>query len=132
MDYKTFFSYDDICARGYDLKAPGRLNQGDFISIDVAVDDFLQEIFNSIYDLVESYKGKKWTRLFFEDMSSSIDKEQCPIAYGMQETLKWALIEQTVFIYENGDVMTSGKIEPDKVSYSQKVIRKLWNSNLLG
>jgi hypothetical protein len=28
--------------------------------------------------------------------------------------------------------MTSGKIEPDKLGYSQKVIRKLWNFDLLG
>lgn len=132
MDYKTFFSYDDICNRGYDLKAEGRLNQGDFLTIDVAIDDFLQEVFNSIYDLIESYKGKKWTRFFFEDMATEIDKELYPNAYSMQETLKWSLIEQAVFIYENGDVMTSGKIEPDKLGYSQKVIRKLWSFDLLG
>ena len=132
MDYKLYLTYEDIQKRGYDLKVDGRLNLGDFPSIEEAIEDFIQEIFFSIYDLIESYKGKKWTKLFFEDMATVIDKELHPNAYSMQETLKWAILEQAIFIYENGDIMTSAQIQPDKTGYSPKVIRKLWNSGLLG
>ena len=132
MDYKAFLSYGDILARGYDLKALGRLEQGDFSTIEYAIDDFLQETFQTIYDLIESYKGINFTTSFFDDMSQEIDKYQYPKAFALQTILKWCLVEQAIFIYENGDVMTSSQIQPDKISYSPKVIRKLWNNGLLG
>lgn len=132
MDYKLYFTYEDILYRGYDLKADGRLNSGDFATKESAIDDFLQENFNSVYDLIESYKGREWTKKFFLDMQEDIKEDVHPRTYELKQILKWSLMEQTIFIYENGDIMTSAQIQPDKIGYSPKVIRKLWSNNLLG
>lgn len=132
MNYKKFITYEDILSRGYDLKTQGRLEQGDFYTIDAAIEQFLKESFDSVYDLIESYKGVEWTEKFFEDMSTEIDSTKYPEAYRKQSILRWAILEQTIFYYENGDIFTSSKIEVDKIGYSPKAVKKLWNHNLLG
>jgi hypothetical protein len=131
MEYKLLLSPDDMVRRGYDLKVEGRLNQGDFNSIEDAIDDFMQQCFDSIYNLIEMYRGPSWTSDFFDDMSTAIIKDNYPLAYKLQEALKWALLEQTVFIYDNGDINTSSKIEIDKIGYSPKSIQKLWSYGIL-
>lgn len=132
MNYKKFITYEDILSRGYDLKTQGRLEQGDFYTIDAAIEQFLKESFDSVYDLIESYKGVEWTEKFFEDMSTEIDSTKYPEAYRKQSILRWAILEQTIFYYENGDIFTSSKIEIDKIGYSPKAVKKLWGHNLLG
>lgn len=132
MNYKKFITYEDILSRGYDLKTQGRLEQGDFYTIDAAIEQFLKESFESVYDLIESYKGVEWTEKFFEDMSTEIDSTKYPEAYRKQSILRWAILEQTIFYYENGDIFTSSKIEIDKIGYSPKAVKKLWSHNLLG
>lgn len=132
MDYTSFITFDDVKKRGYDLSLPGRLNQGDFSTITAAMEDFLKECFDSIYNLIESYKGPQWTELFFEDMAQKISRELNPAAYRIQEALKWAILEQVIFIYDNGDIRTSAKIEIDKLGFSPKAVDKLWKHGLLG
>ena len=132
MNYKKFITYEDILSRGYDFKTQGRLEQGDFYTIDAAIEQFLKESFESVYDLIESYKGVEWTEKFFEDMSTEIDSTKYPEAYRKRSILRWAILEQTIFYYENGDIFTSSKIEVDKLGYSPKAVKKLWNHYLLG
>lgn len=132
IDFRNFITYEDVKKRGYDLQIPGRLNQGDFANIESAVDDFLGECFASIYNLIETYKGPEWTELLFEDMSKEIKREINPGAYRIQQALKWAILEQTIFIYDNGDKRTSAKLEVDKIGFSPKAVDKLWKCELLG
>ena len=82
--------------------------------------------------MIESYKGPQWTELFFEDMAQKISRESNPTAYRIQEALKWAILEQVIFIYDNGDIRTSAKIEIDKLGFSPKAVDKLWKHGLLG
>lgn len=132
MNYEKFISIEDVKKRGYDLMLDGRLNQGDFATIEAAAADFLQECFDSVYNLIETYKGPEWTELFFEDMANQLDPTTQPKAYRTQQALKWAILEQTIFIYDNGDVRTSAKIEIDKIGFSPKAADKLWKHGLLG
>lgn len=132
MDHTKFITSEDVKKRGYDLSLEGKLNQGDFNTKDAAIADFLQECFDSIYNLIELYKGPAWAELFFEDMSKEIDRATNPNAYRIQQALKWSILEQTIFIYDNGDVRTSAKVEIDKLGYSPKAVDKLWKHNLLG
>lgn len=132
MDHTKFITVDDVKLRGYDLTLKGRLNQGDFPDIASAAADFLRECFDSIYNLIELYKGPQWTERFFEDMSGDIDPNENPGAYKLQKALKWAILEQTIFIYDNGDARTSAKINIDILGHSPKAIDKLWNYGMLG
>lgn len=132
MDYANFITSEEVKKRGYDLSLGGRLNQGDFGTKESAIEDFLKECFDSIYNLIETYKGPKWTELFFEDMAQEINKDINPRAYRIQVALKWAILEQTIFIYDNGDVRTSAKVEIDKLGFSPKAVDKLWKYGLLG
>ena len=130
IDFKKFIDYDIFKERGYDLKVKGRLNQGDFATIDEAVDDFLKSCFENLYNLIESYRGITWTKMLFEDMSQDLanESEQSQI---YQEVIKWAVLEQAVFIYENGDINSRAKKDIEYVGYSPKVTRKLWSYGIL-
>lgn len=129
MDYSKFLTYEDIKSRGYDLKVTGRLNQGDFETIEEAIDDFIREVVDGIYNLIASYRGNCWTRAFFEDMENITDDSH-PNAIIMNETLKWAILTQAIFIYENGDKEALSKVDIERVGFSPKVIRRLWEGIL--
>ena len=127
----ALITIQDIKSRGYDLTADGRLNQGDFETIEEASEQFIDECCNSIFGLIEKHRGYLWTMKFKEDMSNNIDKEQNENAYYIQQALKSALLEQVIFIYENGDANASGIKDDTRIAISPKAINKLYNCGLL-
>lgn len=131
MEYTSFFTHDDIANRGYDLSLPGKLNLGSFTQIQQAIDDFLQECFDSIYNLIERHNGYAWTKEFFTDMSKTINAEETPRAYDIQQALKWCLVNQTIFILDNGDKNASAKVNNELLGISPKATEKLYNMGIL-
>lgn len=122
---------EDIKSRGYDLTADGRLEQGDFETIEKAAEQFIEECCNSVWSIIEKHRGFIWTIKFKEDMCCDIDKDTNEYAYLLQQALKSALIEQVIFIYENGDYNASGIIDESRKKASPKVITKLYNYGIL-
>lgn len=127
----ALITIQDVKGRGYDLTADGRLNQGDFETIEKAAEQFIDECCNSIWGLIEKHRGYLWTIKFKEDMQSNIDKESNEKAYYIQQGLKAALLEQVIFIYENGDANASSIKDDTRKAYSTKALSKLYNIGIL-
>ena len=72
MDYKLIISQDDYVEamrkKGYDLRDNSVLNSTHYSSQDDAIDDFLQNSFDTIYELIRDNRGNQWTELFMDDM----------------------------------------------------------------
>lgn len=125
MKYEHLLSYDDLKSRGYDLKKPNRLNQGDFYSIDDAVDDFLDEIVMKVYRIIALRKGDQFARHLFEDMNQEINSSKFPNAFNCQMNLKRAILTQAVFIYENGDKEKLSKVDIERTAWDKDALRDL-------
>lgn len=125
MTYEHLLSYEDLKSKGYDLKKANRLNQGDFYSIDEAVDDFLDEIVMKVYRIIALRKGDQFARYLFEDMNQEINASKFPKAYNCQITLKRAILTQAVFIYENGDKEKLSKVDIERTAWDKDALRDL-------
>ena len=125
MKYENLLSYEDLKSRGYDLKKANRLNQGDFYSIDEAVDDFLDEIVMKVYRIIALRKGDQFASFLFEDMNQEINASKFPNAYNCQITLKRAILTQAVFIYENGDKEKLSKVDIERTAWDKDALRDL-------
>lgn len=119
---------EDIKRRGYDLTADGRLNIGDFNTIDDAVNEFIESCCNMIWSLIEKHRGVEWTEAFKSDMART---DLTDNALLIQNGLKKALIEQVIFIYENGDVSANAIKDDGKRSLSPKAVTKLYNIGII-
>ena len=120
---------EDVKKRGYDLTASGRLIQGDFKTIQDACNQFIEECCNSIWALIEKHRGFEWVIKFKQDMSKSLDENE--LAYYIRERLKTAMIEQVVFVYENGDYNASGIIDTNRRAISPKALGILYTIGIL-
>ena len=119
----------DVRSRGYDLLADGRLNQGDFETIEESANQFIEECCNTIWALIEKNKGIKWANNFKKDMMrDDLDDEMAQL---YQRVLKSAMLEQVIFIYENGDINANAIKDDTKRSISPKALTKLYNYGIL-
>lgn len=122
-------SIDDIKKRGYDLKADGRLLQGDFATIEDSANQFIEECCDTVWGLIEKNRGFKWTQLFKKDIENETLKDELLDLF--KERLKEAMVEQVVYIYENGDYNASGIIDATRRANSPKMLNKLYNIGIM-
>ena len=132
MNYKLIYDRDSFVEkmqdRGYDLTDPSVLDSSHFQTQEEAIDDFLQIAFDKIYELVREYRGNHWTKKFMEDMQHD-DLTGDALEY--QTTLKEAIVEQAVFIWDNGDKEASSN-QDDRLVYSPIAVKKLWGLVIRG
>jgi hypothetical protein len=114
---------DDVRSRGYDLLADGRLNQGDFATIEDSANQFIEECCDMIWGVIVKHRGVKWCEEFKQDM---LRDDLNDIALLYKSALKKAMLEQVVFIYENGDISANAIKDDTKRSLSPKALNKLY------
>ncbi len=114
---------EDVRSRGYDLLADGRLNQGDFATIEDSANQFIEECCYMIWDVIERHRGVKWCESFKQDMFRD---DLSDMALLVKNALKKAMLEQVVFIYENGDISANAIKDDTKRSLSPKALNKLY------
>ncbi len=126
IDYKDYVSLEELKQRGYNLQADGVLDDTHFENREDAINDFMLNVCNIIYNLVKEYRGRKWTDAFFEDMKKT-DLTGKALEY--QESLHDAIIEQAIFTYDNGDSQASASNEERKynTAYAPKAVSELWD-----
>lgn len=120
---------NDVKSRGYDLLADGRLNQGDFETIEESANQFIEECCNTIWALIEKNKGIKWANKFKQDMLRDDLVDELALMY--QSALRSAMLEQVIFIYENGDINANAIKDDTKRGVSPKALTKLYNYGIL-
>ena len=120
---------NDVRSRGYDLLADGRLNQGDFETIEASAEQFIEECCNTIWSLIEKNKGFKWANKFKEDMMRDDLTDDMAILY--QKVMRGVMLEQVIFIYENGDINANAIKDDTKRAVSPKALTKLYNYGIL-
>ena len=120
---------NDVRSRGYDLLADGRLNQGDFETIEASANQFIEECCNMIWSLIEKNKGFKWCEHFKQDMMR--DNLEDDMAKLYQKVMRGVMLEQVIFIYENGDINANAIKDDTKRSISPKALTKLYNYGIL-
>lgn len=119
---------EDVKTRGYDLKKDGALLKGDFLTIQDSANQFITECCDMVWGLIEKHRGVEWTNLFRKDMES---ENLSGNALTYQDMIKKVMLEQIVFIYENGDSNASAIIDVNKRAISPKVITKLYNYGII-
>ena len=119
---------EDVKTRGYDLTKDGALLQGDFLTIQDSANQFITECCDMIWELIEKHNGIEWTEKFKEDMSQ---QDLSGLALRYQNAIKNILLEQIVFIYENGNINANATKDENKRAISPKVITKLYNYDIL-
>lgn len=119
---------DDVRSRGYDLLADGRLNQGDFATITDSAEQFITECCDMIWAVIERHRGVKWCESFKQDMMRD---DLNDMALVCKNALKKAMLEQVIFIYENGDISANAIKDDTKRAISPKAINKLYNIGIL-
>ena len=126
LNYNDYFTKDNLRVRGYNLEADGVLDISHFDTLQDAIDDFMDNALRTIYNLFVRYKGRKWADCFFSDMKNT---DLTGIALEYKETLNRALVEQAIFIYDNGDSNASASID-ERASRSKeapKAVVELWD-----
>ena len=118
---------NDVKTRGYDLLKDGALIQGDFATKEDSANQFIEECCDMVWALIEKHKGFKWVEQFKLDMENQTNSI---ISY-YKENMKKILLDQIVFIYENGDSNATALKDENKRVYSPKVIAKLYNLGIL-
>lgn len=134
VEYTEVITRADFCeklaVRGYDLYTI--LDTTHFRSTEDAIDDFLTTVFDSVYELINEYRGKRWCKAFFEDMSiSGMEDVTNEDQIEMNEWLIKALVEQAIFIYDNGNSDASASKEKTNNPYGEIPVRILWNHHII-
>lgn len=119
---------EDVKTRGYDLTKDGALLKGDFLTIQDSANQFITECCDMVWGLIEKHRGVEWTTKFKQDMESN---NLSGNALTYQDMIKKVMLEQIVFIYENGDSNASAIIDVNKRAISPKVITKLYNYGII-
>ena len=116
--YKDYVSASELDKRGYQLDKDGVLATEHFQTVEDAVDDFMQNSFDIVKELV---RGRKWTDAFYEDMKKT---DLTGKALEFQEALKEAIIQQAIYTYDNGDASASAY--KGESHYAPKAVSVLW------
>jgi hypothetical protein len=119
--YKDYVSASELDKRGYQLDKDGVLATEHFQTVEDAVDDFMQNSFDIVQELVRNYRGRKWTDAFYEDMKKT---DLTGKALEFQEALKEAIIQQAIYTYDNGDASASAY--KGESHYAPKAVSVLW------
>jgi len=119
--YKDYVSASELDKRGYQLDKDGVLATEHFQTVEDAVDDFMQNSFDIVQELVRNYRGRKWTDAFYEDMKKT---DLTGTALEFQEALKEAIIQQAIYTYDNGDASASAY--KGESHYAPKAVSVLW------
>jgi hypothetical protein len=119
--YKDYVSASELDKRGYQLDKDGVLATEHFQTVEDAVDDFMQNSFDIVQELVRNYRGRKWTDAFYEDMKKT---DLTGKALKFQEALKEAIIQQAIYTYDNGDASASAY--KGESHYAPKAVSVLW------
>ncbi len=125
FNYNDYFTVEDLAKRGYDLRQEGILDKSHFASLEDAIDDFMNDVFDTIYGLIENYRGSVWAKKFFEDMATTLTNET---ALEYQYSLKRALIEQAIFTYDNGN--PDATFDQNQKPYAPKAVKAMWHNIL--
>lgn len=126
LTYTDYFTKEELRKRGYNLESDGVLDISHFDSINDAIDDFMNTALRAIYNLCVQYKGRNWADAFFHDMAlSDLDG----VALDCKQRLNLALIEQAIYIYDNGDSNASSNREEykERSPYAPKAVVELWD-----
>lgn len=133
MDYKLIISRDDfldiMLKKGYDFTDTQVLDGVPFQTQEDAIDTYFQDIFDTIYHLIENYRGGWWTKHFFIDMQHT-DLEGAALEY--KEALIEALWQQAIFVWDNGDSTANANKDDNRLPYSPKAVKVLWGLILKG
>ena len=126
IDYRNYVTLEDLRKRGYNLEAEGVLDTSHFDTPQDAIDDFMLNVCNTIYELIRRYRGRMWTNALFEDMKQD---NLTGMALEFKESLHNAIIEQAIFNYDNGDSNAQASNEDRKYNtpYSPKAVAELWD-----
>ena len=119
--YKDYVSASELDKRGYQLDKDGVLATEHFQTVEDAVDDFMQNAFDIVKELVRNYRGRKWTDAFYEDMKKT---DLTGKALEFQEALKEAIIQQAIYTYDCGDASASAY--KGESHYAPKAVSVLW------
>ena len=128
--YTNYFTKEDLRKRGYDLEADGVLDTSHFNSKEDAIDDFMDNSLRAIYNLFVEYRGRKWADAFFSDMKNT---DLTGKALDLKQRLNRGLIEQAIYIYDNGDSNSNSYNQEriDRSPYSPKAVAELWDILIL-
>ena len=126
LDYKNYFTKEDLRVRGYNLEAEGVLDRSHFDTLEDAINDFMDNSFRAIYNLFVQYRGRKWTNAFFEDMT---EENLSGVALDFKERLNRALVEQAIFVYDNGDSNANASYDERaaRCGLAPKAVAELWD-----
>lgn len=126
IDYTKYVKIEDLRKRGYNLEQEGVLDISHFDTLKDAVDDFMLNACNIVFNLIKSYRGRLWTNAFFEDMAKD---NLTGKALEYKKALHNAIIEQAIFTYDNGDSQATSKNEDRKynTAHAPKAAAELWD-----
>lgn len=125
--WNEYISKEQLRKRGYNLEADGVLTTSHFDNIDDAIDDFCNGALNQLAELIAKYKSRAWSDAFLSDMARNDLTNEVALEY--QELFKDALIEQIIYVYDNGDSSSNSDNQDrkDRSPYSPKAVEKLWD-----
>lgn len=125
--WNDYISKEQLRKRGYNLESSGVLDISHFDSLDDAIDDFCNGALNQLYELITKYKSRAWADAFLSDMARNDLTNTIALEY--QELFKDALIEQIIYVYDNGDssANSDNQDRKDRSPYSPKAVEKLWD-----
>lgn len=124
--YKNYITLDDIKDEaGYDLTK--RLELGDFNSMQEAADNFMQDQFEEVVNLISSKMGRIWCKNFLQDILTDAEIE--PIVEEMALAFKDALKEHIVYRFEVGDPVAVG--DSNTPRYSERMIDILVRNRII-
>lgn len=126
LTYTNYFNKEDLRKRGYNLEANDVLDASHFDTLEDAIDDFMNNSLRAIYNLFVEYKGRKFADAFFTDMARD---DLSGNAKDFKNRLNRALVEQAIFIYDNGDANAQSGYEEryDRSPYAPKAIAEIWD-----
>lgn len=129
-NWKDYITQEELRKRGYNLKSDGVLTISHFDSIDDAIDDFCNGALRQLKELIVKYTSRAWAEAFLSDMKRKDLTNETAKMY--QELFHDALIEQIIYIYDNGDSSADSDngARKDRSEYSPKAVELLWDKVL--
>lgn len=117
--YKRLFTVEDFKENfGYNLIT--RAKQGDFPTVEASCEAWCDEAALSIHMLIIKNRGVAFAKKLYESNNEEL-----------LDVLKTAQLYEMLFIYENGNVQLSAKIEDNTKTHSQEAIDLLYSTGIL-
>lgn len=123
--YTRLITADDFKDNfGYDLKL--RLNQGNFNTIEDAVNSWLDEACESINQLIMQRRGREFTtklNLFIAEDVNSTDE--------LYQAMYWAQLYEARFFFENGRPASLSKVDGTIKHHDEQALQILYTYGIL-